>query len=170
VRGALCRIAEHLDWHGALSLGSIWHAGEAYFIDSNPRLVEPMSAVLAGVDLPDLLVRVSLGESPPEVPPGRAGIRTHIALQALLGIAQQTRSRAAVLRECWRLATGSGIYRGSREELTPPRLDWMSLVPVAVAALAIIAHPRMAEILPRSGWGAGLLTPEAIQAIHEMQL
>ncbi|MGH6923014.1 MAG: hypothetical protein ACRED5_04515 [Propylenella sp.] len=169
VRAALIRIGRHLDWHGALSLGYIWSRGEAHYIDCNPRLVEPMSAVLAGMDLPELLVRVSLGESPREAPPGRVPVRTHLALQAMLGVAKQSGSRAAVLRESWQLFSAGGVYSGSREELTPSRVDWLSPVPVALAAVALVAHPGMAEILPRSGWGAGLLTPHAIKAIGEIE-
>jgi len=32
-----------------------------HFIDANPRLVEPMTGVYSGVNLADILVRVSLG-------------------------------------------------------------------------------------------------------------
>jgi hypothetical protein len=91
-----------------------------------------------------------------------------LALQAMLGVAKQSGSRAAVLKESWRLLSAGGDYRGSREELTP-MVDWLSPVPVALAAVALVAHPGMAEILPKSGWGAGLLTPHAIKAIGEIE-
>ena len=65
VRGHLARIGEHLHWHGALSVDYIVDqaSGTPYYFDCNPRLVEPMSAVFAGLDLVDLLLRVSRGET-----------------------------------------------------------------------------------------------------------
>ena len=65
VRGHLARIGEHLHWHGALSVDYIVDpaSGTPYYFDCNPRLVEPMSAVFAGLDLVDVLLRVSRGET-----------------------------------------------------------------------------------------------------------
>ncbi len=52
-----------LGWHGALSMGYIVdRTGQPWYIDSNPRLAEPGNALVSGINLPDLLVRVSLGE------------------------------------------------------------------------------------------------------------
>ena len=56
-------------------------SGSHLFIDCNPRLVEPMSAYLAGLDLVDLLLRVSQGKTPEPAPDGREGVRTHLAMQ-----------------------------------------------------------------------------------------
>jgi len=167
VRAEIEKVARHLDWHGALSVDYLLKEEVPYFIDCNPRLVEPMSAHFAGLDLAGLLVAVSRGEHPPEAPPGRPGIRTRLSLQALLGIATKTRSRVEIVREIFRILTGTGLYAGSREELTPVSLDWMAVIPVAAAAMAVLVHPGSADILPKSGWGAGLLTPEAIRIIRE---
>ncbi len=72
-------------------------------IDCNPRLVEPMSAYLAGIDLVGLLLAVSLGQTPEPVPASRDGVRTHLAMQALLGCASRGGSR----REIWCVSVGS---------------------------------------------------------------
>ena len=77
VEAHLAEIGRHLAWHGALSVDYVLADAEPRYIDCNPRLVEPMSAALAGLDLADLLVRVSQGERPASVPrvaPGRARI------------------------------------------------------------------------------------------------
>jgi predicted ATP-grasp superfamily ATP-dependent carboligase len=168
VRADLARIGARLAWHGALSVDYILHGGVPHYIDSNPRLVEPMSGVFAGVDLVDLLLRVSLGEPTAEAPSSRAGVRTHIAMQALFGTALRSSSRIAILREAWRLLRERDGYRGSSEELTPLRADWLSALPLASATLALIAFPGASKILPKKGWGAGLLTPESIRTIREM--
>ncbi len=172
VRDHLGRIGEHLHWHGALSVDYVVDraTGTPYYFDCNPRLVEPMSAVLAGLDLVDVLVRVSRGEAPAAVPAGTSGVRTHLALQALLGCAAQEGSRLGVMRECWRLIAKRGRYAGSKEELTPVATDWMSFVPPTVTALWLMARPAAAHTLPQKGWGAQLLTPQTIRTIKAMDV
>lgn len=162
----LARIGSHLRWSGALTLDYILDStGSPLYIDCNPRLVEPMCALLAGLDLVDILLRVSLGEAEGDEPSAREGVRTHLAMQALLGSALEHGSRRNLLAECWRLLAARGPYAGSREELTPIRLDWPSAVPAVVTALWLLANPRAAHNLPRKGWGAHLLTPESVRRI-----
>jgi predicted ATP-grasp superfamily ATP-dependent carboligase len=172
VRSHLARIGEHLAWHGALSVDYIVDpsSGTPYYFDCNPRLVEPMSAVFAGLDLVDVLLRVSRGETPVSVADGRSGVRTHQSLQALLGCAAEEESRLSVLRECWRLLAGREPYAGSREELTPVAIDWMSFVPPTVTALWLMATPAAAHTLPKRGWGSQLLTPQSIRTIKTMDV
>jgi predicted ATP-grasp superfamily ATP-dependent carboligase len=169
VRGDLARIGEHLHWHGALSVDYIMDSGVPHYIDCNPRLVEPMSAVLAGVDLVDLLLRVSCGETP-ALAEGEVGVRSHLAVQALLGCAVRHQSRRLLLQESWHLLTKGRAYAGSVEELTPVRMDWLSFVPPTVTAMWLLASPAAAHYLPQKGWGAHLLTPETIRAIHDMDV
>jgi hypothetical protein len=168
LRMMLASIGEKLAWHGALSIDYLMpHDGVMpLLIDCNPRLVEPMSAYLAGVDLVDLLLRVSLGELPKAAAASRADVRTHLALQALLGCASRGGSRRDILRECWHLLVGGGAYADSIEELTPVRLDWISAVPLAMIAIALLAVPKIAVHLARGGWGAHLLDLASIRQIE----
>ena len=168
VRTDMERIGEKLAWHGALSVDYIFRDDSVtpLLIDCNPRLVEPMNAYLAGVDLLGLLLRVSRGEVPASLPEGRAGVRTHLAMQVLLGCASRGGARRDLLRECWRLLTGSGPYAGSAEELTPVRLDWVSAVPVAITVITLLIAPRLAVRLARAGWGAHLLDLRSIGLIE----
>jgi predicted ATP-grasp superfamily ATP-dependent carboligase len=167
IRAHLAAIGEHLNWHGALSVDYVL-ADEAtpLLIDCNPRLVEPMSAWLAGTDLVGLLLAVSLGEMPEALPPSRNGVRTHLAMQALLGCATRGGSRRDLVREVWRLATGGGVYAGSAEELTSLRRDWVSLVPLAMLTLALLAKPKLAAAMAKKGWGAHLLDVGSIRVIE----
>jgi predicted ATP-grasp superfamily ATP-dependent carboligase len=167
-RTLLAAIGEHLAWHGALSVDYILPDDDAtpYLIDCNPRLVEPMNAWLAGLDLVGLLLRVSLGETPAAVGESRAGVRTHLAMQALLGCASRGGSRRDILCECWHLLVGSGPYAASTEELTPVRLDWISAVPLLMIAIALLATPKRAVALARGGWGAHLLGVESMRKIE----
>jgi predicted ATP-grasp superfamily ATP-dependent carboligase len=160
-------IGARLGWHGALSFDTIMpdDGTSHFFIDCNPRLVEPMSAYLAGLDLVDLLLRISRGETPEPVPDSRAGVRTHLAMQALLGCAARHGTRRDIFRECIRLATKSGPYADSVEELTPLRRDWIGAVPLAMIALALLFDPKLATTLSKKGWGAHLLGTQSIRRI-----
>ncbi|HEV7877317.1 ATP-grasp domain-containing protein [Bradyrhizobium sp.] len=169
LRADLATIGERLGWHGALSVDIIMpDEGTHLFIDCNPRLVESMSAYLAGLDLVDLLLRVSQGKTPEPAPDSREGVRTHLAMQALLGRAARNGTRREVFRECVRVVARRGPYAGSVEELTPLRHDWISAVPLAMTALALLADPKLAGTLSKKGWGAHLLGAESIRLIeHE---
>ncbi|MBR0794314.1 hypothetical protein JQ615_02815 [Bradyrhizobium jicamae] len=168
VRAWLATIGAHLGWHGALSVDAIMPLDSTtpLLIDCNPRLVEPVNAYRAGTDLVDLLLRVSRGETPAPLAESRAGVRTHLAMQALLGSASREGTRRDIVRECGRLAAGHGAYQGSTEELTPVRLDWLSAVPLAMTVALLLASPRLATRLARGGFGAHLLDRESIRAIE----
>jgi predicted ATP-grasp superfamily ATP-dependent carboligase len=168
LRAQLADIGRHLAWHGALSVDCVVpeDGTTPLLIDCNPRLVEPMSAYLAGVDLVALLLKVSQGKTPAMAPPSRDRVRTHLAMQALLGCALRGGSRRDVLRESWRLLRGDGPYAGSVEELTPIGVDWISAVPLAVIALSLLLAPRLASVLAKSGWGAHLLDLASVRRIE----
>jgi predicted ATP-grasp superfamily ATP-dependent carboligase len=167
-RGFLERIGRHLGWHGALSLDYIMPLDSAtpLLIDCNPRLVEPFNAYRAGTDLVEILLRASLGERPQALPESRAGVRTHLAMQALLGVASREGTRRGVICEGWQLLKGSGPYAGSAEELTPVRLDWPSAVPLAMTMAMLLASPKLAHQLARGGFGAHLLDVASIKTIE----
>ena len=168
IRAMLERIGERLAWHGALSIDYLMPDDDPTprLIDCNPRLVEPMSAYLAGTDLVDLLLRLSRGETPAALPESRAGVRTHLAMQALLGLAARGGTRRDLLREGWRLASRSRPYADSKEEMTPAGLDWLSVVPLTMTVALLLAQPRAANKLARGGLGAHLLSRESIRQIE----
>jgi len=167
VRAMLKAIGAKLAWHGALSIDYLMpERGETpRLIDCNPRLVEPMSAYLAGTDLVSLLLLVSWGETPAPRPDSRTGVRTHLAMQALLGLASRGGTRRDLLRECFRLATGREPYAGSTEEMTPVGTDWLSALPLGLTAGLLLARPSAALGLAR-GFGAHLLSRESIRKIE----
>jgi predicted ATP-grasp superfamily ATP-dependent carboligase len=168
LRAHVADIGGRLAWHGALSVDCIVGNNDdtPLLIDCNPRLVEPMSAYLAGIDLVGLLLRVSLGETPEALPESRPGVRTHLAMQALLGRALRGGSRRDVIREGWRLWGGREPYAGSTEELTPMRLDWVGAIPLAMTAITLLLTPKLASPLARHGWGAHLLDLNSIRRIE----
>jgi hypothetical protein len=168
LRAHVAVIGETLAWHGALSVDCIVRDDDdtPLLIDCNPRLVEPMSAYLAGVDLVGLLLQISQGETPAALPESRAGVRTHLAMQALLGCALRGGTRRDVIHEIWRLSVGREPYAESTEELTPMRLDWISAIPLVMTAIALLLTPKLAATLARRGWGAHLLDLDSIRLIE----
>ncbi len=168
VRAMLETIGRRLAWHSALSIDYLMPDGDgaSLLIDCNPRLVDPMSAYLAGTDLVGLLLDVSRGETAAALSGSRQGVRTHLAMQALLGIAARERSRRELIRECWRLWRGRGAYAGSCEEMTPVNIDWFSAVPLATTAALLLARPQAVSELARGGFGAHLLSRESIRTIE----
>jgi hypothetical protein len=112
-----------------------------------------------------LLLRLSRGETPPPPSPGRDGVRSHLAMQALLGSALREGSRRALLREAILLLARRGPYAGSREELTPLISDWASAIPLLATALILLARPELAQRLAAKGWGDHLLDAAAMRVI-----
>ena len=89
---------------------------KSFFIDANPRLVEPMNALLSGVDLAELL-EVSLGRSPPRQAEGNACVLTRLGMMGLMDAANRRGLRRDVVREIILLASGGGRYRAASRNL-----------------------------------------------------
>jgi predicted ATP-grasp superfamily ATP-dependent carboligase len=168
VREIVMRIGHALDWHSALSFDYIREdvTGTPYFIDANPRLVEPMNAWLSGVDLPGALLKISLGETPPAQAPGREGVVTRLGLMGLMDAARQRNRRRDVLREIVLLAAGSGRYAGSREELTPLLTDPWCAAPLGVVIARLLHNPKAASRFSETTIAAYSLTPQAIHRLR----
>jgi predicted ATP-grasp superfamily ATP-dependent carboligase len=171
VRLLLEKIGQRLGWHGALSVDAIMpiDSDVPLLIDCNPRLVEPGNAYRAGTDLVGVLIRVSLGERPDALPASREGVRTHLAMQALLGCASSGGTRRDIIQECCHLRAATGPYAGSTEELTPVRLDWISAAPLAMTVAVLLASPKLAVQLAQSGFGAHLLDLGSIRTIESAE-
>ena len=144
------KIGAALAWHGALSFDYLVDGatGQPLFIDANPRLVEPMNALLSGVDLAQALLDVSLGKSPPRQANGKAGVATRLGMMGLLDAAGRRGSRMDVLREALLLISGKGRYRGTVEELTPFRSDLRSALPLIVVAMRLFRSPTASARMP----------------------
>jgi biotin carboxylase len=133
-----------LKWHGALSLDAILEGGMAWYVDVNPRIVEPMNGLLAGVDLVEELFKVSLGEEVVDLGPpkhGTEGVETHQLVLAMLKAAEQ--GRAMLLVEVFKALMGFDQYAGSVEELTPLEGDvvWSFLGLVVLFLALLVGGP-----------------------------
>jgi hypothetical protein len=101
-----------------------------------------MNAVVNGVNVADMQVRLSLGERPPPPASTQVGRRSHNTIQGLLGAAVRDRSRAAVIREAARVALRRGPYSNSREGMTPIWRDPPSALPLTVVLSSLLLNPH----------------------------
>lgn len=161
-------VAEHLSvlgsalgWHGALSTDVILSPRGPQFIDINPRLVEPVNAYRSGVDLTGALLDLARSGAAEPQATGQPGIQTHQLLLAVLGAAQHDGRRRDIARQLWAAACHQDGYRASTEELTPLRHDPLTIVPVAIAAVATLVRPASSRHLTSGSVGAYALTPAA---------
>src|SRR5205085_3142312 len=142
---------------------------KSYFIDANPRLVEPMNAWFAGVDLPGALLQSSVGKTPPVQGEGRAGVLTRLGLMGILDAARWRQRRRDILLEIGLVSLGAGRYRGTREELVPLWTDPYCAIPLAVVIARLLRHPPAASQFAASTVAAYSLTPKAIHRLRAWQ-
>jgi predicted ATP-grasp superfamily ATP-dependent carboligase len=168
VREHLEAIVAYLAWHGSVSIDYLLDAqGQPFYIDANPRLVEPMNAVFSGVNLADLLVRLSVGEHPGLVE-GRSGVASHMLMQAILGTAERGGSRLTLTRKLVRGLAHRGSYAQSREELTPVFQDPPALIALAFVGGRLLARPQAATSLAERTVSDYALSPAAFRVIMSL--
>ena len=132
-----------LNWHGALSLDAILEGGRPWYTDINPRIVEPINGLLAGVDLVEELLDISLGKEVESRAPkhGIEGVETHQLILAMMMEAEK--GRGMLLVEVFKALMGFDQYGGSVEELTPLEGDvvWTLLLLVCLFLGLIVGGP-----------------------------
>ena len=158
------RIGRHLMWHGGLSIDYIVdRRGEPNYIDANPRLAETGNALAVGLNLPELLVRISMGEKLTEFRNDTTGVCSFMGIQALLVAARDTGSRWRVARSLADLVLRRDVFANGTEELTPLRSDALALIPLAAVAGALIIKPSFWKRLASATVDAYAATPLVVQ-------
>jgi len=112
-------------------------------------------------------VRVALGEMEASDVPlhGHPGRRSHSLMAILLGIADHGGSRWEVLHTIVEDLRGRGIFAGSREDLTPVRMDPPSLIPLSVVTGQLLLRPRAAHHIATGTVSAYSLSASAVETI-----
>lgn len=166
----MARLGKHLNWSGPIGLGYILDPrdGQPKFIDGNPRIGETFHGLLAGVNGPDLCVRIALGEQLQGVPPGKEGVRTYPGMINLISTALETGSRASVLREAVQQWRRTGIYENGENGIMRLREDWLSVIPTAAVASLLLCVPSAAQRLVAKTVENYSLPGNAAQEIREL--
>lgn len=164
-RRHLARLGEALQWHGGLTLDYLHVEGSPVFLECNPRTVEPANAAAAGLNIPDLQVRLSQGETVGPSPRlGVAGIRTHGLIAVLMGIAGRGGSRLRLLAELRDAILGRRLYAHSTEQLTPITRDPLSLLPAVILTSRLLWAPSHADRIAQAAIDSYSITPATIEA------
>ena len=160
-------LGRHLSWHGGLSVDYIVDShGEPKYIDSNPRLAEIGNALAAGLNLPELLVQVSMGQRPSERRFEAPGVRSFMGIQGLLRAARDSDSRWQLVRTIIDLALKRGIFADGTEELTPVTSDARALIPLAAVASVLLIKPSRWEQLSLATVNAYAATPQIVRFVN----
>jgi hypothetical protein len=117
------------------------------YIDANPRITEPMNAVVNGINLADLQVQLSLNRDIQPLSPMNTAFKSHNTIQALMGAANHRHSRRDVLREMYRVLFQKNIYKDSQEGMTPIRQDIPSILPLALVFADLLLNPTREQQL-----------------------
>lgn len=143
----IARLGRELGWHGALFIDYFYDrsSGQPEYIEANPRIGETVNALLSGVNLPDLLVRVSHGDMPGLAKRGSTGVRTHSFMMILMSMAHAGQGRRTLVQEIVEFARGRGLYENGEDELTRPQDDRLSRLPRFWTAMQLLAWPSIAR-------------------------
>ncbi|MEM6776365.1 MAG: hypothetical protein AAF670_01840 [Planctomycetota bacterium] len=136
----VAEIGRAVQWHGSVFIDYFYDADNdrPEYIEANPRIGETVNASLCGVNLVRCLADVSMGiQLAPSSPTSLAeraatatGKRTQSFYMIAISKAHEGASRVELLRELWAWVSGRGLYRDSEDELTRPREDLWSVLPV----------------------------------------
>lgn len=166
-REHMAALGEALDWHGGLTLDYMHEHGAPLYIECNPRTVEPGNATASGVNIPELQVRLTLGEQlggPARV--GIPGVRTHGAIALLLGAAARGESRGSLARGVLDAVAHRGVCDGSAEQLTPVRRDPPSVLAAAFVAGRVLLSPPAAAEIARHAVSAYAIDPAGVGIVE----
>lgn len=161
------KIGCSLDWHGSLTLDFIYRDGIPYYIECNPRMIEPGNAAKAGVNFPEILIHLSSNENlATNVLIGESGVRTHSTLALLLGAAERGEGKRGLLKLFWQGITCTGDFQDSVEVLTPYKGDFPSIIPLFVILLQLLIAPHKVNKIAQRAIEDYCVLPETIKTVR----
>jgi predicted ATP-grasp superfamily ATP-dependent carboligase len=168
----LQKLGKALDWHGGLMLDYLFDmlTDQLAYIDPNPRMGETMNATFHGINIADLLVRLSLGEEIPQTAKKPAPIESHILISMLLGIAAQAGTRRAVWNELMDAIFKKGDYQNSPEDFSNFYIDFLSPLPAFKVAFQLLMDPKSHRQIAVAAVKNYALTPSAVEQIRNIPL
>jgi glutathione synthase/RimK-type ligase-like ATP-grasp enzyme len=163
-------LGTQLAWHGSITLDFIEKNGVPYFIECNPRMIEPANATQAGINFPELLIKISSGgELPQTILTGRSGVKTHSIMALLLGSAEKRNSRKHLIKLLFLSIMRRDFFAESAEVLTPVDKDLRSIIPLLSVFIRLLIHPRNVYSIKQHTIDNYCVLPETIRAISEIE-
>ncbi len=169
VRAHLERLGRCLNWHGPLMIDYLFdpETGRLAYIDPNPRMGETMNATYSGTNLAQSLVQVSLGQTVVEAPQPRAGVRSHILLATLLGVAERGGGRRTLARTVADALANRDVFASSREECALWGADPLSCLPLLVVLARLFGSPARARDIAAKAVEGYALSASAAERIRD---
>ncbi len=159
-------VGKALEWHGGLTLDYLHEDGSPQYIECNPRTVEPGNATASGVNIPELQVRLTLGDEMPQaLRVGRPDVRTHGTIALLLGTASRGQPRRSLLAAILDVIRRRGVYADSSEQLTPVLRDPPSLAPAAFVGARLLVSPASAAEIAAHAVASYSIGPRTLAAV-----
>ncbi|WP_319477736.1 VTT domain-containing protein [Marispirochaeta aestuarii] len=158
-----------LAWHGSITLDFIEKNDVPYFIECNPRMIEPANATQAGINFPELLIKISSGgELPQTILTCRSGVKTHSLMALLLGSAEKRNSRKHLMKLLFLSIMRKDLFAESTEVLTPVCKDPRSIIPLLAVFVRLLIHPRNVYSIKQNTIDNYCVFPETINAIRRI--
>lgn len=158
------KIGRYLKWHGGLTLDFITVNHQFYYIECNPRMVEPANAYKAGVNFPKILIELAKGNnSQSNISVGKPGVKTHSLLALVIGTAERTKSRRKIFQTMrhW-------LFKSDSDEvLTPVRKDFSSFIPLVVITMRLLLNPKSVKKLVKHTVEHYSVAPTTIKAVEQ---
>ncbi|MEM8670458.1 MAG: hypothetical protein AAGG48_23230 [Planctomycetota bacterium] len=169
----VAQIGSAVDWHGSLFIDYFYddESGQPQYIEANPRIGETVNSSLCGVNLCERLVRLSVGEPLDRFEKADPAIQpclTHSFMMILISMALNGAGRWALVREWGRNLLSRGLYRDSQDELTRPRQDYLSVVPLIWIGLQLLVLPRRSESIVAKTVDDYALPESAVERVHQL--
>jgi hypothetical protein len=143
--------------------------GQPQFIECNPRIGETWNAKLCGINLCELLVRISLGQQlEPIEAPVTAGVRSHSDFFILLAKSIRGATRREILRTAWDMIRARGLYRDSVGEITRPAADPPSVIPALACLVQLLAYPGLGRRIVEKSVRSYSLPQSGVEKIHAL--
>ena len=171
VVGYVRQLGQHLRWHGAMFLEYFFDAatGKPQFLECNPRIGETFNAKLCGINLSELLVRISLGEElEPIETAAKTGVRSHSDFFILLAKSISGATRREILREACDMVHAKGLYRDSVREITRPAEDPLSVIPAIECLIQLLAWPGLGRSIVEKTVRSYSLPQSGVERIHAL--
>lgn len=148
---SVTRICSYLNWQGGITFDFIRKDDQYYFIECNPRMVEPGNAAKSGINFPEIIISIITGTyNKKDIQIGKVGVKTHSTLAIMLGTAYNTKKRIPIISVLFNSLFHRGRFKGSTEVLTPIKNDLKSILPIVVTLVKLLCNPNTADTVSGS--------------------